>query len=397
MYSTASIGTQTQEFTISKKWRILLCILFTVSLIPAIGMGLVPFLDESPTNSGMYVLVIMSVCLSAFLIYALIATIKEKLIIGKGKFCYVMPIGQRELPFIYVKGYSKIKDNIIIHPTSKNFKKIKLSTYLGRATELEQFIAQNFTDLDSQALKEDQENILQNSLYGVTEEERISTLDKTKTLCKYINGIGFAISAWMLFCPTPYLLALAVGILYPLIVLTIARLNTLIRIDEIKNSAHPSIISGFITPTFALMLRALLDFHIFRISNLWPPVIAGFVCLLLFMITAEHIFSAAKKNVLSGISLLFFLFLFTAAACTLANCVLDNSPVQVYETKVLNKSITRGKSTIYYLKLDKWGPQTTVGDESVSESFYNRIQPGNTLSVYYRKGFFKAPWYIISN
>lgn len=77
------------------------------------------------------------------------------------------------------------------------------------------------------------------------------------------------------------------------------------------------------------------------------------------------------------------------------NVVFDESEPRVYKAKILDKRISSGKTTTYYLELDKWGPQEEVDDVSVAKDIYNAKEIGDTAIVYFNHGLYEIPYYIV--
>ena len=90
-----------------------------------------------------------------------------------------------------------------------------------------------------------------------------------------------------------------------------------------------------------------------------------------------------------------FGLIYSCGGIVIVNCAFDWSKPTEYKTRVLDQSITTGKSTTYYLKLDAWGPRKESEDESVPRSVYNQVKKGDMVTVYVKKGYFRIPWYFV--
>ena len=74
----------------------------------------------------------------------------------------------------------------------------------------------------------------------------------------------------------------------------------------------------------------------------------------------------------------------------------DESNPETFQSKVLDKRISSGKTTTYYLKLTAWGGQTESDDVSVSEELYNYLEVDDNVNIYLKKGQLDIPWFIVT-
>jgi uncharacterized membrane protein len=79
-----------------------------------------------------------------------------------------------------------------------------------------------------------------------------------------------------------------------------------------------------------------------------------------------------------------------------ANALLDQSRPQVFETTIVGKHKSGGKTTTYYLRLKPWGPREEEDDVSVSSELYDATAPGQRVCVVFRKGALEIPWFVVS-
>jgi hypothetical protein len=79
------------------------------------------------------------------------------------------------------------------------------------------------------------------------------------------------------------------------------------------------------------------------------------------------------------------------------NALLDFRPEDVYRVAVQDKSVTRGKSTAYVLKLRPWGPIEKPNSVRVTSSMYAGVRPGEVIHVVLKRGALGVKWYFIRN
>lgn len=90
-----------------------------------------------------------------------------------------------------------------------------------------------------------------------------------------------------------------------------------------------------------------------------------------------------------------FLFLYSYALVIQVNCFYDNTVSEYYAVEVLNKRISTGKHTYYYLELSPWGPKQEVDEVSMGQELYNRTEVGDEVFVYFYKGKLGIPWFVV--
>ncbi len=171
----------------------------------------------------------------------------------------------------------------------------------------------------------------------------------------------------------------------------------LIRIDEKKGSAYPTIFFAILMTSCGLFLRALLDYDIFDYSNIWTPsVIIGVVMITIVVFGTKEFKFQKAKDYFSVLSLTIFFFGFGYGSIVTLNCMYDESIPQTFQSQVIEKRISSGKRTTYYLELSAWGTQTESDDVSVSEELYESLELDDNVNIYLKKGLFEIPWFMIT-
>jgi hypothetical protein len=77
------------------------------------------------------------------------------------------------------------------------------------------------------------------------------------------------------------------------------------------------------------------------------------------------------------------------------NCRFDSQEHETYTAAVLEKEISDGKTTTYYLDLTPWGPRTEHEKVSVTHDAFRRANIGDTVEVYLYKGRLNAKWFEV--
>jgi hypothetical protein len=141
----------------------------------------------------------------------------------------------------------------------------------------------------------------------------------------------------------------------------------------------------------------LLDYDIFDYANVWmPSIIIGIVMTVLIVFRTKEFKFKKIIDYFTILSLTFFFFGFGYGAIVSLNCMYDESTPQTFQSKVLNKRISSGKRTTYYIALTAWGTQTEKSDVSVPEELYKKLEIDHNVTVYLKNGWLKIPWYIVT-
>ena len=222
-------------------------------------------------------------------------------------------------------------------------------------------------------------------------------LQQIRKITRIINTLAWVCGLWLIFYPQPYEIGIYVAMLFlPVVLYVVHRYKGLVKIDENPKSAYPNLATAFMIPAIVVMLRALLDYSIFQFSELWIWVV---ICtLVLYGITlAVTRAYTDKKQLAKSLLLLLFIGGFSYGTLVQANCMNDQSVTQVYNTTVMGKRVSGGKRTSYYLELSPWGPQTEADEVDVPRSLYDRVEEGQLMQVYFKKGRLGVPWFFVTD
>jgi hypothetical protein len=388
-----------KEYKIAKGWAIFIWI-FGPGLIALFGfLAVMPFLAEDINFTLVLILTPISIGMVTLMVFGLIDVFKGRFIIKNDGVVSIGVFKTKELRFDEIKGFTVNEQYIFVEPTTKEKKRIKISKYIGGYNEILHWLNQNFQDLDVQnAILEEQE-ILNDETIGWTKEIREEKLTKARQTSKLINWAAGTVAAWTFFYPIPYQYSILAAILIPILALIVVKFsNGLIRVDEKNGSAYPSVIYAFIFPSLGLMLRAFFDYDIFDYSNVWLiTTTLTLTFLFLLMISQKEITFKKKLDYLTASSLALFLFAYSFGTVIHANCYYDKSEPEYFSAKVLDKRISSGKSTSYYLELSPWGQQDEIDEVSVGKGLYNRIEIGDEVNIYFRNGKLEIPWFIVTD
>ena len=141
------------------------------------------------------------------------------------------------------------------------------------------------------------------------------------------------------------------------------------------------------------------DITTFDYSNVWlTTTIITITFLFLLLIKQKEITFKNKLDYLTVSIVALFLFVYSFGTVIHINCYYDNSDAQYFTAKVLDKRISSGRrSRTYYLELSTWGQQDKPDKVSVGKRLYNRIEIGDQVNIFFRKGKLDIPWFIVTD
>ena len=388
-----------KEYKIAKGWAIFIY-LFAPLFIGLFSWVLtIPFQNGNLSPNASWVLIPVSIAMITLIIFGVLDTYKGRLTIQEDRITSVSLFSNRVLKFEEIKGFTVNEQYIFIQPLDKQKKKIKISKYIGGYGEILYCLSQHFPDLDELNRLVEEQDILNDDTIGWTKEAREKKILKARQTAKVINWVAGISAAWTFFYPTPYQYSILVAMIIPVVALLVAKFSDgLIRIDEKKGSAYPSVIYAFIFPSLVLMVRALLDYEIFDYNNVWQTtVIITLAFLFLLLMKQQEITFKQKSDFITVPCLTLFLFAYSFGTVIHINCYYDDSEAEHFTAKILEKRISSGKTTTYYLELSTWGKQNEVDEVSINKSLYNRVKIDDEVNIYFRNGKLEIPWYIVAD
>jgi hypothetical protein len=232
------------------------------------------------------------------------------------------------------------------------------------------------------------------SLAGVSEFENEEALRQRWRISVWINLISWVTGVWGLFYPRPYALTIFVLLALPwAALLVVHHYAGGFSIDRWRKGSIPHVAAAFFMPSLVLLLRGVLDFKVFD----WPRlafygVLAGAV-LCIAMTIADRSTRLRRQQIIAFYVVAFF---YGIGGTALTNGLLDRSTPAVYPTEIKDKAVLRGRTTVYRLTLDPWGPRREENYVEISEEVYNAAGLGDKVCPTVRKGAFGVAWYFVS-
>jgi hypothetical protein len=385
------------EYRTAKGWRIFIYIFSPILITVFIVTGIIPFIFEDSNTTVTILLVVFSLSMIALFSYGLIDAVKGKFVIEQDHLLSVTAFGSRALKFDGIRGYRVDQNYIHIIPIDTHQKKLKVSTYTERSQQITDWLSTRYPELDTLEALEEEKNILDDFSFGMSKQAREYKLGEAKRIAKITNATGFVLFLWITFYPFPYSIAISLGIVYPLLVMVILYLyRGLLRMDERKKSAYPSVVSGFLMAGLGLSLRALMDFNILEYKQLWITIgiAAGLLFILIIALTKLPEFKT-WEDYFAIPTIIIVVSSYSFGAYTLANCTYDESVPLYYNSEILDKEMTTGKSTSYYFTVISWHGTNEIEKIKVSADEYSSANAGDHITIYEKEGLFKTPWYFV--
>jgi hypothetical protein len=383
-------------YRIAKGWRIFIYIFSPLIMAAFLSSIFFIFTDDNINPFLSPLLAIGSLIMTCLFAYGLIDTIQSRFIIGNDYITVITPLVSRTLKFSDVLGYKIERNGIYIIPKNQREKKVKTSTYIEKADQITAWLSITFTDLNKQEFTDHEKSILNNDTLGLSDQAREHRLAEARRIAKITNATGFVLFLWMTFYPVFYNVVVIAGMLYPIIIIALLYLyRGLLRVDERKNNAFPSVATGFIMAGLSLSLRALFDYNILDFEQLWITTGTCAVLLIIVILVATRLprFKSAQ-DYFGILTLMILTYSYSFGAYTLSNCLFDNSVPEYYHSNVIKKEISHGRSTTYYIIVTSWHDTEKIEKVTVSSAEYNLTSIGEEIVIAEMKGLFNTPWYF---
>jgi len=218
----------------------------------------------------------------------------------------------------------------------------------------------------------------------------------------WLEWISIGLCLWFWFYPHPYKLAFVLVLSLPIIGLILNGLSrpnlaSLVSISNQKDDDKYDLADFIEFPGLVILIRVLIDYEFESFYSILKVGTIGFILLLLILGATHKLVDKANPNKsLIYLTVIGNIAIYSYAATYGINCVFDNSEPKVYQAKVIDKSISKGRRhTTYYLRVEPWGHHRDAENISVATSQYNETEIGQTVSIDYKEGLLNIPWYYI--
>ncbi|NNV56064.1 hypothetical protein [Limnovirga soli] len=218
----------------------------------------------------------------------------------------------------------------------------------------------------------------------------------------WLEWLSIGLCVWFWFYPHPYKVAFTIVLLLPILGLILNGLSrpslaSLVSISTQSGEEKYDLADFLEFPGLVILIRVLIDYEFESFFSIIKVGTVGFIIILLLLGATHKLVDKTNKNRwLIYLTVVGNITIYSYAATYGVNCVYDNSQPKVYQAKVIDKSISRGRRhTTYYLKVEAWGSHHDAENISVASSQYSDTEIGETVSIDYKEGLLGIPWYFI--
>lgn len=332
----------------------------------------------------------------ACMVLIVINLFKRRVVIDGHCLICVNVFSRKELELSQIKGYRSDTKSIVIEPLSSSDPRIVIRNYTELADDesLFDWFKNNLKDLDAIEFEKEQEEVLQNSQFGATEEERKENFVKAKRITNWYNGIGLAMMFSFIFLRNKSADILLLSYPWIGVLIMILSKGIIKFVSNVKRSPHPNILLGLLMPGLILLLRSVGEYDVFQLQDiLLPAFIIGAILFSLLYVTGMN-------KAMGSVDWQIFFMLIAAFALGFGsarqlNCEFDQSKPAVYTAAVLDHRVIHGKSSSYYLTLSPWGPRQHAEEVGIGSTLYQQAAIGDSVRVVLREGLLRIPWYFV--
>lgn len=218
----------------------------------------------------------------------------------------------------------------------------------------------------------------------------------------WLEWVSLILGLWFIVVPIPYILLFTILLCIPVLGIILNGIGkpsiaSLVEVTRDDDGDKKYDVADFIDlPAWAILLRVLLDFEFEDFYSLViPGTIASVGMIIILLLTHKRIGNSTKNKWWIYGSLVANICIYSYAGTYGVNCVYDTSAPEVYEAEVIEKRISRSKTTRYYVRVTPWGHRRDTEELRVSYERYADISEGQTVKIALHRGVFNIPWYRI--
>jgi hypothetical protein len=250
------------------------------------------------------------------------------------------------------------------------------------------------TNLDAQAYEQSLSEVAADIDLGDSPEQRLHSIARARRVSRALTLLVWSTSAWLLFYPRPYALAIAVVAALPLLTLWLCwrYRGSFTLEDSGLPTARLDLVREILIPGFILTVRASLDFELLEATRLIIPATLGLGLLVGTVILVEP-----KLRGRVGKLILFSALLlpYPASVAMHANSLLSQQAPWIYRVPVISKRSSGGNPAGHYFLLPPWGPRAERNEVRVRRRLYEHTLPGQNVCVWLYAGALDMPFFDV--
>lgn len=277
-------------------------------------------------------------------------------------------------------------------PKRAGMKRVKITPMIQADRAFDAWLA-TLPNLDASDVEKSMAEIASNREIARTPEERLARLASARKIAQGLTVAAGAIAVWGYAFPEPYEAAVAALAACPLVAFALAaKSGRLYQVAGFRNDARANLAWALMAPAVVLMLRAVLDIELLE----WMPALAAAGAI---AVVATFAFLAVDRELRERrwglLAMLLISACYAFGAVVEANALFDPSKPGIFQSTVVGKHKSSGKTTTYYLRLTPWGPRKSEDDVSVSRVFYEATPPGRQVCIALWPGALSMPWFVV--
>jgi hypothetical protein len=254
-------------------------------------------------------------------------------------------------------------------------------------SDLISWLTENSKDLNKQ---EDENEI--RFFDKLTDQDKV----RFRAGTKWANAslvLSCTVSFWALLYPTPYREVVGLLIISPFLSILMAiYFSGLIMFDEKINRLGRILGASFLQSTFILLYRSYHDWNIMSWKPFWTPyAVITALTIAIILLFVKDIRSTITGSVICIATIALFCYGVTISI----NGIYDKSKPIVVRTKVINKEISSGKSTQYYVTVEDSEGFHFNEQVRVSRRQFEACKIDQVINVRVHKGAFGIPFFFI--
>ncbi len=294
----------------------------------------------------------------------------------------------RELLLTDIAGYRNDKNYLILEPVPGRGKRIRITRYMGRFGEIDDWVTERYRNLDH----EEAQAIFEDRTVGDSKEEIEKKIKRAKREIYSLNGLMITLIMVSLILPPLRPQAYYLLMVCPLpAIFLLYRHRALVKLGEETIGPTVSMDLPLMLSGGSMIIQAL-QINILRYDKIWPPAIAIAAILGALVIAARRGFFKKPVHYFTAGFMFIVFFAHGYAVMVFLNQMTDKNIPMPYKARIQKMWATHGKSDSYHLELAPWGPQRNVDDVTTSEDFYNSVQVNDTIAISLHPGGLDIPY-----
>jgi hypothetical protein len=274
-----------------------------------------------------------------------------------------------------------------LESSKRDKKNIRAYMMFKNNSDLISWLTENSKDLNKQ---EDENEI--RFFDKLTDQDKVRFRAGTKWANTSLV-LSCTVSFWALLYPTPYREVVSLLIISPFLSILMAiYFSGLIMFDEKINRLGRILGASFLQSTFILLYRSYHDWNIMSWKPFWTPyAVITALTIAIILLFVKDIRSTITGSVICIATIALFCYGVTISI----NGIYDKSKPIIVRTKVINKEISSGKSTQYYVTVEDSEGFHFNEQVRVSRRQFEACKIDQVINVRVHKGAFGIPFFFI--